>query len=125
MKYPKKALVIAPHPDDETLGVGGSIARFIQNGTEVSVLIVSGHLPPLYDETSFVQTKEEAKSAFKTLGVKEFNFLEIPATMVNQVPVAELNGKIVEHFKNFDPDWVFLPFPDRHIDHRIILMLLW
>ena len=44
----KKIVAIAPHPDDETLGVGGSIERFSELNAEVSVLIVSGHLPPLY-----------------------------------------------------------------------------
>ena len=44
----KKILVVAPHPDDETLGVGGTIAKLASEGHEVHVLVVSGHLPPLY-----------------------------------------------------------------------------
>ena len=65
MEFPKRALVIAPHPDDETLGAGGTIARLVENGTDVSVLVVSGHLPPLYDEGSFDATRREAERAFK------------------------------------------------------------
>ena len=44
----KRILVIAPHPDDETLGAGGTIAKFSNSGNEVHVLMISGHLPPLY-----------------------------------------------------------------------------
>lgn len=120
MIFPKTATVIAPHPDDETLGVGGTIARLVQNGTEVSVLIVSGHLPPIYKKSSFDETKKEAENALKILGVKKYDFLKIPATLVNQTPVAELNGKILKFLKSSKPDWVFIPYPDRHIDHRII-----
>ena len=44
----KRVLVVSPHPDDETLGVGGTIAKYSAQGAEVFVLMVSGHLPPLY-----------------------------------------------------------------------------
>tara|TARA_B100001093_G_scaffold223992_1_gene214633 strand:- start:1307 stop:1975 length:669 start_codon:yes stop_codon:yes gene_type:complete len=120
MEFPKSAVVIAPHPDDETLGVGGTISRLVQNGTEVSVLIVSGHLPPIYDQSSFDKTKEEAEEALQILGVDKYDFLKIPATLLNQTPVAELNHKINLFVKEANPDWVFIPYPDRHIDHRVI-----
>lgn len=41
-------LVVAPHPDDEILGAGGTIAKYAADGREVTVLTVSGHLPPIY-----------------------------------------------------------------------------
>ena len=78
MNFPKTATVIAPHPDDETLGVGGTIARLVENGTDVSVLIVSGHLPPIYEKSSFEKTKKEAEDALKILGVQKYDFLKIP-----------------------------------------------
>jgi len=120
MMIPKKLVVIAPHPDDETLGCGGTIARFAASGSEVSVLVVAGHLPPLYDEAAFETTRREALAAFKIMGVAQSAFLRIPATMVRDVPVAELNGKINGFIREIGPDMVLLPFPDRHIDHRII-----
>ena len=43
----KRVLVVAPHPDDESLGVGGTISKLVSQGHEVNVLIVSGHLPPI------------------------------------------------------------------------------
>jgi LmbE family N-acetylglucosaminyl deacetylase len=117
---PKRLTVIAPHPDDETLGAGGTIARFADRGVEVSVLIVSGHLPPLYPPEAFEVTRAEAERALKVLGVHRWEFLQIPATMVHEVPVAELNGKITHFVRETNPEAVLLPFPDRHIDHRII-----
>ena len=46
----KNIVVISPHPDDETLGLGGSIKKFSSLGIKVHVLVVSGHLPPLLND---------------------------------------------------------------------------
>jgi len=116
----KKILVVAPHPDDETLGVGGSIAKLASEGNEVCVLIVSGHLPPLYSQADYDRTVEEANTAFKCLGVADSKFLKIPATMIGEVPTFELNRKIFGVIEAFQPNIVFCPYPDRHIDHRLV-----
>lgn len=120
MIKPKKVVVIAPHPDDEVLGLGATISRFTSMKIEVSVLVVSGHLPPLYDKSSFDITKKEAEKSFEIMNVSNWEFLEIPATTVHKIPVAELNSKISKFLQYHKPDWVFIPFPDRHIDHRTI-----
>lgn len=116
----KSLVVIAPHPDDETLGAGGTIARFAEAGVKVSVLIVSGHLPPLYPSEAFETTKAEADAALKVLGASDWEFLRIPATKVHEAPVAEVTGKIVAFIRDRNPEAVLLPFPDRHIDHRVL-----
>ena len=116
----KRVLVVAPHPDDETLGVGGTIAKMADQGHEVMVLIVSGHLPPLYSREAYETTVTEAKEAFEILGVISSQFMEVPATMIGDHPVHEINGKIVGVVNDFSPHIVFSPYPDRHIDHRII-----
>ena len=120
MITPKKLVVVAPHPDDETLGCGGTIARFADLGTEVSVLIVSGHLPPLYDRDVFEISRKEAEAAFEIMGVTNSEFLAIPATLVRDTPVAKLNGQIGGFIRNTAAEMVLIPFPDRHIDHRVI-----
>lgn len=115
-----KMVVVAPHPDDEILGVGGTIRRAIKFGIDVSILFVSGHLPPLYPPENFEITRREAEKAMNILGVSAFHFLEVPATLVSDVPVAKLNKDISSFIMGQSPDAVFIPFPDRHIDHRII-----
>ena len=57
----------------------------------ISILIISGHLPPLYPEEVFKKTKQEAEEAFLILGVKNYEFACIPATYVHQKPISELN----------------------------------
>ena len=116
----KRLLVVAPHPDDETLGAGGTIAKFSAQGDEVFVLMVSGHLPPLYSREDYEITVSEAHSAFDLLGVAKSMFLEIPATMIGDQPIHEFNGRILKIFNEFNPHIVFCPYPDRHIDHRVV-----
>jgi len=120
MENKKRILVVAPHPDDETLGVGGTIAKFAAKGDEVFVLIVSGHLPPLYNRENYEKTVLEAYSAFNLLGVFKSEFLEIPATMIGDQPLHEVNGKISKIINDFNPHIVFCPYPDRHVDHRLV-----
>ena len=116
----KKILVVAPHPDDETLGVGGTIAKLASEGNEVHVLIISGHLPPLYNREEYEITVNEARQALDILGVFNSKFLEIPTTMISDVPLHELNKSILEVVSDVKPHMVFCPFPDRHIDHRLV-----
>jgi LmbE family N-acetylglucosaminyl deacetylase len=116
----KRVLVIAPHPDDETLGAGGTIAKFSRRGDQVFVLVVSGHLPPLYTREQYETTVREAHAAFGILGVSDSRFLEIPATMVANEPHHALNDRIFRVVAELEPDVVLCPFPDRHVDHGAI-----
>ena len=116
----KKVVIIAPHPDDETIALGGTIRKFIKKNIKVSILVVSGHMPPIYSEKNYETTIREAKNVFKYFGVKDYEFLNLPATKINEIPISEINGKISDFIKKRKPDTVFVPFPDRHIDHRIV-----
>jgi len=116
----KRILVVAPHPDDETLGAGGTIAKFTARGDEVAVLIISGHLPPLYSREQYETTVAESRNAFKILGVSRSWFLEVPATMIDDQPVSVLNGKVADVVAELQPHIVLCPYWDRHIDHRLV-----
>ena len=120
MKNKKRVLVVAPHPDDETLGVGGTIAKYSAQGDEVFVLMVSGHLPPIYSRKAYEETVSEAYSAFSVLGIAKSKFLEIPATMIGNQPLHEVNARISKIVNDFNPHIVLCPYPDRHIDHRLV-----
>lgn len=119
MKAPR-LLVIAPHPDDEVLGAGGTIARFAANGGEATILTVAAHMPPLYPKEVHQQTVAEARKAHALLGVRESIFLDKPALFLAQTPAHELNGQIVDVVKRVAPDVLLVPYYDRHTDHRVI-----
>jgi N-acetylglucosamine malate deacetylase 1 len=117
---PERVLIVAPHPDDETLGAGGTAAKLASQGHEVSVLVVSGHLPPLYSREAYDTTVSEARAALGILGINRIQFLEIPATFVSEEPTHSLNGRIERAVAEFEPQVVLCCYPDRHVDHRVI-----
>lgn len=116
----KKALIIAPHPDDETLGAGGTIKRLADAGWEVTVVTVAAHMPPLYKKEIHETTVLESKAAQRVLGVGESVFLDQPAVFLGDLPVHEFNGMILKEIRRAEPAILLIPFPDRHIDHRQI-----
>ena len=120
MFLPKKVVIICPHPDDETIALGGTISRLTSQGSEVSILTISGHLPPIYSEADFEVTKREALNSYEELRIKDFQFAKIPATFIHQQPISKINKLISDFIEARSPDAVFIPFPDRHIDHRTI-----
>jgi LmbE family N-acetylglucosaminyl deacetylase len=117
-----RALVIAPHPDDEILGVGGVIARLSREGHEVHVVVITMGQPPLFSEEFVRQVRAEAAEAHAYLGVTETSFLDgFPAAGLDSVPSHRLNDAIARILIDKEPELLFVPFAgDLHIDHRII-----
>ena len=115
----KKSLIIAPHPDDEVLGVGGTISRMIASNIYVHVIFMGGHLPPIYKRSEYENTKIEAMGALKKLGCYNYTFIENRATYFNKVDLSEFNKPIETLIKKIKPNLVFIPFPDRHLDHKV------
>jgi len=116
----KKTLVIAPHLDDETIALGGTIKKLTKAKIEVNVIIVGGHLPPLYNKKNYIITKKESQKALKILGVKKTHYFDLPALEFHRNYYQIINSNIYNIINNFKPSVVFIPFPDRHIDHRTV-----
>jgi len=115
-----KTLVIAPHLDDETIALGGTIKKITSSKFDIHVLIVGGHLPPLYKKESYIITKNESIKALNKLGVKNCHYLDLPATEFHKEHYQTMNSKMNIIIKEINPKTVFIPFPDRHIDHRTV-----
>ena len=114
-----KVLVISPHPDDEVLGVGGSMHRLAAEGHEITVAIVTKGWAPLYPDQQVAQVRAEAQAANASLGVKTVRFMDLPVTKLHAMPEHELNAAFDQLVTEERPECVFLPFPgDRHEDHR-------
>lgn len=116
------ALVIAPHPDDDVMGVGGTMARLAAEGRDVFVAIVTKGETPAFSEDFVELGRREALEAHAILGVGKTMFMDAaPAALVDTVPRARLNAAVGEAFEEVDPEIAFLPFPgDLHVDHRRI-----
>ena len=124
----RRILVVAPHADDETLGCGGTIARRAAEGCEVHVAVVTGHgaTPhPLWPASLWDRIRGEARSAALALGVHRLHFEEVPAALVADQPVWQLNKAIGGLVESIQPDVLYAPFPfDLHKDHREVFHAL-
>ena len=119
----KRILVIAPHHDDEVLGVGGTIARFAEEGAEVSVAILTKGYAPEFDESDYEIDCQEAKTAHQLLGVKQTIFVSFPAARLDTVSHLEMNKKLAEICRQVQPEILFIPFNgDIHLDHQRVFL---
>lgn len=116
-----RILVVAPHPDDETLGVGGTLLRRKQEGHEIAWLIMTQMTEEGGYSTQAVQHRLEVISK-----VSEFyNFdyvsqLSFATTALDTLSRQQLIESVSKVFDEFQPDEVFFPhFSDVHSDHKV------
>lgn len=123
----KNVLILAPHPDDETLGCGGTIRLLIESKKKVKVLLLTSGdkanpnlLNPSQSHiTNYSLLREkEAKNALRVLGVSDYEFLRFPDRELreNYKTVLEKNLRIFEDYK---PDIIYTPsMIELNPDHR-------
>ena len=117
----RRALVLAPHPDDEVLGCGGTIARIASGGGSAEVAIVTRGQAPRFDADQADAVRAEAGRAHRALGVSRTHFLDLPAAELDRLPHADLNHAIGKILADVRPDTLFVPFVgDLHLDHRLV-----
>lgn len=113
-----KVLVVACHPDDETLGVGGSIVRHVRDGDEVSVCLLKDGAISRHDYVSL--QKECAEKACAALGVHNVVFCNFADQGLDALPLLEVTKAIEAYIDAFQPDTVYTHFEnDANKDHRI------
>ena len=116
----RTAMVIAPHPDDEVLGVGGTIARLSAQGSQVHVVILTRGTSPRFTQELIDTVGRESAEAHRILGVAQTHFCGFPAAELDQVPHADLNRRLGTLVQEVSPDTLFVPFiGDIHLDHQI------
>jgi LmbE family N-acetylglucosaminyl deacetylase len=117
----KKALIIAPHLDDEALGCGGTIAALSADGTEVRVCFVAHRIyEHTYDAAKMQVELAHAEAARETLGYSRFDFLDLPDERLDTA-IQEIIIPLEKIVDSFKPELVFSPFPgDNNQDHRAV-----
>jgi N-acetylglucosamine malate deacetylase 1 len=123
MEIGKNILVVAPHCDDEILGCGGIIAKYVSQGCKVYIAIVTnGNLgaPELFSEEGTKKVRSEALNSHRVLGVSETFFLDFPAPRLDSIPAYKLSIAISKIINEKSIEVLYIPHRgDIHKDHRI------
>lgn len=122
-----KVLVIAPHPDDETLGCGGTLLNHRKNGDElywfIMTTMVSGGSNVDIEVQQYEAQRDAVRSAYDFSGLFQFDF---PTTLLDTIPRRTVIAKCRHVFSQIAPDIVYLPSVyDVHSDHQIAFECAW
>lgn len=125
MADPLKLLAVFPHPDDETLGLGSTLARYAAEGVETYLICGTRGERGWFDSEGpnpgpdgVAQIREaELRCAAENLGLHEVRFLDYIDGDVDQADPEEIIGKIVTHIRRIKPHAVVTFPPDGNYGH--------
>lgn len=116
-----RVLCIATHPDDETLGCGGTLLRHIAEGDDVSWLIGTEAWAPKYPRELIELREKEIENVSAAYGFREVRRLGLPTARLDRESEDEIITALTEHLTDLRPDIVYLNHAgDAHTDHRIL-----
>ncbi|MCX7164724.1 MAG: PIG-L family deacetylase [Rhodocyclales bacterium] len=114
-------LVVAPHPDDETLGCGGTLLRHKSRGDSLHWLIVTAMDSARFSAERIAHRAREIDQVAGAYGFGSTTCLQFPASRLDEVPCNELVAAIGVVVGKLQPEVIYLPFPgDAHTDHRAV-----
>ena len=135
-----KILIIVAHPDDEILGMGGTILNHTKKGDDVTIVYLTTGIAsrrssnynnsPSYKlsknesikiKKQILELQNDAKNSSKILGVKKTIFFDYPDNELDTVPLLKIIKTIEEIVSSIMPDRIYTShFADLNVDHRIV-----
>ncbi len=114
-------LVVAPHPDDETFGCGGTLLKACDAGNRVHWLILTEMTESAGYSAERITTRErEIEAVSEAFGFQSIHRLGYETAALDIAPVGEVVKRISDIVSEVQPSDVYLPFPgDAHTDHKI------
>tara|TARA_B100000767_G_scaffold195228_1_gene182271 strand:+ start:19886 stop:20548 length:663 start_codon:yes stop_codon:yes gene_type:complete len=117
-----RTIVVAPHPDDETLGVGGTLLRRKSEGASLAWLIVTSiSVESGWSSEKVKQRADEIQRITQLYGFDEVYSLNFQTTRLDTIPMGDIVEAVSKVVKKFKPAEVFVPHPgDVHTDHHVV-----
>lgn len=131
----QRVMIMAPHADDEIIGCGGVIQKYLKSGSDVLVVIASfvyGDYQKFHKEKKQYQTYDgmvrlkELEQSHQIIGIQDYRVLykdTMPAqyhSKLDTIPKIELVSKIEKEIQLFDPTIIYLPSQTKHQDHTAL-----
>lgn len=116
-----RVLFVAPHPDDETLGCGGTILKYADNDNEVFWMIMTSISEDFgYEAVSVKKRQREIEQVAEGYCFTDTFNLNLPATRLDTIPRGEIVGKVSGILQTVKPEIIYLPNrSDIHSDHEV------
>ncbi|HEX7065264.1 MAG TPA: PIG-L family deacetylase [Bacillales bacterium] len=122
----RRVLVLAPHMDDETIGLGGTIKKHAKAGAEVHCVFVtdgSGSVSALDQKALSEARKQEIDRVQEILGISHVYYLDLPDGSVRSDAASQM--KLLDLLESVNPEMIYCPpFVDCHPDHTATTQLL-
>ncbi len=117
----RRVLVISAHPDDELLGLGGTVARHVDRGDDVSVVIASEGASSRYADSAKSELEQACHKAASVLGISNVRFLGLPDQKLETVPLIDIVQAIEAQLREIQPDVAYTHhWGDINSDHGIV-----
>ena len=117
----KNVLVISAHPDDEVLGVGGTINKHVNEKDNVFVLFITDGASNVYPEEKVNKLKESAKKCAKELGIKKTFYADLPNQLLDELPLLKIAQTIEKVIEEVKPSIIYTHSRmDTNQDHRVV-----
>ena len=115
-----KILVIAPHPDDEVLGMGGTIKKLSRKNKIILCIVSEGATAQYKDKKMIKVRRDSCKKTAKILGISQTIFLDYPDMRLN-LSHLDINKKLEEIIEKYRPEIVYTaPKNDLNLDHQMV-----
>lgn len=117
----QKILVVATHPDDESLGAGGLMLRKKNEGCQIYVLNMTDmSIDAGYTPIQINHRQMEIKNMVQSYPLDGYYNLSLKPAMLDTYTTTDLMEKVISVFNDVQPDTIILPYRyDIHSDHRI------
>lgn len=118
----KRICIIAPHPDDELLGAGGTALKCLDAGEEVFWLIVTAITPEFgFTKDRVDERAREIELVGRSVGFTDIRSLRFPTTKLDTTPQGDLVSAVKSALEDWQPSTVIVPWQnDAHTDHLAV-----
>jgi N-acetylglucosamine malate deacetylase 1 len=121
-----KIMVIAAHPDDEVLGVGGTIRKHVDKGDTVNCLILGQGMASRVDgnttklKKSLKQLKDYATDSACVIGINKLFFSDLPDNKFDSCDLIDVIRIVEKFIKAETPETIYTHhYSDLNVDHRV------
>jgi len=121
----KKILVVAAHPDDEVLGLGGTVRKWSNEGKEIHAVILAQGIASRGDagdslDAKLANLREQARRSADIIGYQELVFENLPDNRMDSIDLLDITRIIEKYINYFEPQIVLTHHHgDLNIDHQL------